>query len=496
MLIQAPTELRWRFEQRAPEALSAPLRVSTQPHEMCSGGGGGDGGDGGDDGGGGGGGGGESDDVFLRKAALLAERMLPAFDTPSGLPYSDVNPACGTAHGPLNHDSAIVAEAGSLALEWRLVGRLTGRAKFEQAVERADEALAEAVRSGGAATLDGLVPGHIAPSTGVLLTLGAKLTAGGYVDSYYEYLLKGWLQMGKAGSGQAFGMYRERYEAAQRGMLRHLLVRSGEGLTFLQELVLTGVRASLPSWVQSGRWSAAFSSLSAKAGSAGVSSGGDGGGGVGGGGGGGYTKRSGQMDHLTCFVPGMLALAWHHGAHGPSEGPELLRAAEELMATCYAMYTATPTRLAPEITHIEDTGLVRWPDDKGLRRGAMFIKHGDDHCLLRPETVESLFVLWRTTGNATYREWGWAIFEAFEKHARVPSGGYASIHSVLENEPRWRKDDKMETWLLSETFKYLYLLFSDEPELISLDRWVFNTEGHPLPILSHRTEEQGESHQR
>lgn len=47
----------------------------------------------------------------------------------------------------------------------------------------------------------------------------------------------------------------------------------------------------------------------------------------------------------------------------------------------------------------------------------MFV--GAEHNLLRPETVEALFVLWRTTGDAKYREWGWEIFEAFEKHCRV-----------------------------------------------------------------------------
>lgn len=41
------------------------------------------------------------------------------------------------------------------------------------------------------------------------------------------------------------------------------------------------------------------------------------------------------------------------------------------------------------------------------------------HNLLRPETVEALFVLWRTTKKPVYREWGWAIFQSFEKYCRV-----------------------------------------------------------------------------
>ena len=67
---------------------------------------------------------------------------------------------------------------------------------------------------------------------------------------------------------------------------------------------------------------------------------------------------------------------------------------------------------------------------KGGQRGQMLVKRGDDHCLLRPETIESLFVLWRVTRNETYREWGWDIFRSFERHARVPTGGYSSLGSV------------------------------------------------------------------
>ena len=45
--------------------------------------------------------------------------------------------------------------------------------------------------------------------------------------------------------------------------------------------------------------------------------------------------------------------------------------------------------------------------------------------------------------------------------------------------------DKMESFWLAETLKYLYLLFSDDA-VISLDKWVLNTEAHPLPIVPRR----------
>ena len=66
--------------------------------------------------------------------------------------------------------------------------------------------------------------------------------------------------------------------------------------------------------------------------------------------------------------------------------------------------------------------------------------------MLRPETVESLFLAYRLTGDPTYRYHGWKIFEAIEKHAKVPGGGYATVLNVDENPARL--EDKMETFFL------------------------------------------------
>jgi len=43
----------------------------------------------------------------------------------------------------------------------------------------------------------------------------------------------------------------------------------------------------------------------------------------------------------------------------------------------------------------------------------------------------------------------------------------------------WYQNDEQESFWLAETLKYLYLIF-DDPERLSLDEWVFNTEAHPL----------------
>lgn len=117
----------------------------------------------------------------------------------------------------------------------------------------------------------------------------------------------------------------------------------------------------------------------------------------------------------------------------------------------------------------------------------MIVKPADAHNLLRPETVESLWYMYTLTGNTTYQEWGWKIFQAFEKFARVDSGGYSSlgnVRSVSETKPR----DMMESFFLGETLKYFYLLFGDQhgPDntVLSLDRFVINSEAHFFPIHS------------
>ena len=69
-----------------------------------------------------------------------------------------------------------------------------------------------------------------------------------------------------------------------------------------------------------------------------------------------------------------------------------------------------------------------------------------------------------------------------EKHCRVSTGGYTGLRNV--NDPN-SKDDEQQTFFLSETLKYLYLLFTDD-SVIPLDEWVFNTEGHPLRIITQK----------
>jgi len=147
----------------------------------------------------------------------------------------------------------------------------------------------------------------------------------------------------------------------------------------------------------------------------------------------------------------------------------------------------TSTGLSPEIAHFRtknDSHLVREPAPSDWYITAA--KSGEDQSydakyMLRPETVESLFVAHRLTGHPKYREWGWGIFQAIEKHSKLPEGGYATVLDV--NKVPAKHEDRMETFFLSETLKYLYLLFDDNERFSPRDV-VFNTEAHIFPKIT------------
>ncbi|CAG7959801.1 unnamed protein product, partial [Penicillium nalgiovense] len=95
---------------------------------------------------------------------------------------------------------------------------------------------------------------------------------------------------------------------------------------------------------------------------------------------------------------------------------------------------------------------------------------------LRPEAIESVFIMYRLTGDESWRRKGWQMFEAISKYTRTELGN-AAIHDVTAQKPIHK--DTMESFWLSETLKYFYLLFSD-PTVVDLDKYVLNTEAHPF----------------
>ena len=78
------------------------------------------------------------------------------------------------------------------------------------------------------------------------------------------------------------------------------------------------------------------------------------------------------------------------------------------------------------------------------------VKPLDAHNLQRPETVESLFMMYRITNDPIYREWGWKIFKAFQKYGILEDGqGYTSLDNVNAVPPS-RRDNMESFWLVRD----------------------------------------------
>uniref|UniRef100_K3WLS3 alpha-1,2-Mannosidase n=1 Tax=Globisporangium ultimum (strain ATCC 200006 / CBS 805.95 / DAOM BR144) TaxID=431595 RepID=K3WLS3_GLOUD len=341
---------------------------------------------------------------LLVAAKKLGDLLTPAFkEYNHGFPDKDYNIV-----KKITREAPSLAEVGSLQLEFKYLARLTGKTEYQDQVEHIMDSLARDVAE---KYPNGLLPVVVNQRTGRIS--GGKVTLGANGDSYYEYLLKQWLLSGKRET-----KYKNQYIVAVNGIMDQLVAKSKpSGLVFIGELV-------------------------------------DG-------------HLSPKMDHLVCFVPGMLALGYMHGM------PEShLKLAEQLLETCYQMYAQMDAKLAPEIAYFNMN------DDASKD---LDIHPRDAFNLLRPETVESLMIMYRVTKNEKYRVYGREIMRAFEKHCKLETGGYMSIGNVAKGPVQTKFRDGMESFFVAETLKYLFLLFSDD-SVFPLDQIVFNTEAHPFPM--------------
>jgi mannosyl-oligosaccharide alpha-1,2-mannosidase len=387
-----------------------------------------------------------SDDMYVEKAADLADRLLAAYETRTGIPVASVN--LHKYQGIASHmdgGASSTAEATTLQLEMKYLSKLTGEVNYWEKAEKVMKAVDDMEAP------DGLVPIFISADLGTFR--GNNIRLGSRGDSYYEYLIKQYLQ-----TSNQEPVYQAMWNESLVGIKKNLITYSDpDNYTVLAE-----------------RPNGLDNAISAK------------------------------MDHLVCFMPGTIALATTGGSSlaqarktstwGAQQEEDMLLAIE-LMKTCMGMYAITPTGLAPEITHFNlhepplmynnFTNPASRPkasiDFAPHSENENFMIHGGDvHNLQRPETVESLFYLWRITRDPLYRHWGWKIFQSFIAHTATKDGeGFSSIANVLLVPPPSRDD--MESFWLAETLKYFYLLFKDDDDLLPLEQVVFNTEAHPFP---------------
>eukprot|EP00759_Apiculatamorpha_spiralis_P024807 PhF_6_TR27973/c0_g1_i1/m.41385/K01230/MAN1; mannosyl-oligosaccharide alpha-1,2-mannosidase len=343
---------------------------------------------------------GEVHTPLLEKATELANRLLWAYNTSSGLPHASVNLKTHKHSNPgWTGPSSVLSEFGTVQLEFRTLSYHTKNPVYDMKVTHIMNIIE------AKAPEDMLCPTYM--SITALRWTSDQVSLGAMGDSFFEYLLKQYLLTNKSEK-----RYKDMFIRAADSITDKLLQKSEpSGFVYLAE------------WKHGGP----------------------------------YPK----MDHLACFAGGMFALASIEVDTDDVRKKKWLKAGEDITYTCHMMYARQRSGIAPETVHFFG---------QDFENGALYY-------LLRPETVESYFYLWRITKDEKYRKWGWEVFSAIRQYCRVESGGYAGLRNIAILPPH--QDDLMQSFWLAETLKYLYLLFDDDSN-IDLKEWVFNTEAHPF----------------
>ncbi|KAL2063740.1 hypothetical protein VTL71DRAFT_5545 [Oculimacula yallundae] len=374
---------------------------------------------------------------LLRLALDLAQRLLPAFYTATGMPYPRVNLRHGIpfyTNSPLHQDSdpndfvqegapeiteTCSAGAGSLVLEFTVLSRLTGDPRFEQLGKRAFWAV-WARRSS-----IGLIGAGVDAEHGHWIGPYAGIGAG--TDSFFEYALKTHILLSGHDQPNLTVPLKEPPHQSwldPNTIYNPLTVEENSPEAFLT--AWQEAHAAIKRHLYSGTHHPHYVNAHLTTGS----------------------PQAYWIDSLGAYYPGLLALAGE---------------VEEAIET-NLLYTALWTRYAalPE----------RWSVSNGQVEGGLGWWPG------RPEFIESNYHLYRATRDPWYLHVGEMVLEDIKRRCWTKCG-WSGLQDVRTGE----KSDRMESFFLGETAKYLYLLFDTDHPLNSLDAaYVFTTEGHPLLI--------------
>jgi mannosyl-oligosaccharide alpha-1,2-mannosidase len=417
------------------------------------------------------------DQRLVRKLVEVGDMLYGAFDTPNGLPCANCHLGDKASDEQFEAASGVsMADLGSLYLEFGRLSQITSDGKYYEAVERLAHVFHDNQEY---STIPGLWPetvnARVGPNGTNFASTAFHFSVGAQSDSSYEYLLKAHMLFGGMTS-----IYSEMWQAAAHSIRAALLFRA--------------MLPTSPQGQQANR-AALFAGTAIR-----------------------YSKHQEitiepRVQHLSCFAGGLFALA----SRVFSE-PDDLEIGAQLTEGCIWAYLNSPTGIMPEsffVVPCPDLEVqCSWNNTEWHRQQRQLVDETpcdslfceppqvpegfhfvyDKRYLLRPEAIESIFIMYRLTSDEYYRDVAWKIFQSIITHTRTPYG-HSALSSVITLQERevviegrtvMRKLapqlDDMESFWFAETLKYFYLIFSDVKEM-DLGDWVLNTEAHGLKPL-------------
>ncbi|KAF2718540.1 glycoside hydrolase family 47 protein [Polychaeton citri CBS 116435] len=389
------------------------------------------------------------DKRLLAKAREFGDMLLVAFDTPNRMPITRWNPRKAFEGPQVADEVVLVAEIGSLTMEFTRLSQLTGDPKWYDAVERIMTLFDQ---QQDMTHLPGMWPVTVNAKKADF-TIDTFFTLSAMSDSLYEYFPKMHALLG----GGVDPRYKKMYFGSMTVANEHNLFRPM--LPGNPDILISGNIRAKPAH---------------------------------------NPELDPQGQHLVCFAGGMFAL----GGRLFNE-PSHVDIGRKLTDGCIWTYKNMPLGIMPEIFHMvpcSDRSACTWDEEKWRKAFATsgeaqnlvasgrqppgFTSLDDRRYILRPEAIESVFLLYRITGDRKYQETAWEMFNAImnattTEFANAALGDVSYSREMLEEAGASTKMDSMESFWMAETLKYFFLVFS-EVDLISLDEWVFNTEAHPL----------------
>jgi mannosyl-oligosaccharide alpha-1,2-mannosidase len=345
--------------------------------------------------------------ALLEKAKELGDMLYMAFDTPNRMPgfwFNFADAKKGRQVAGMNDPSA---SPGSLCLEFTRLSLLTGDFKYYDAVARITEFLE---RTQNQTRLPGLWPKLIDFRDQSVDGQGS-FTLGALADSLYEYLPK----MAALLGGQLpeyERMYRAAMDTAKEYMLFRPMVadddREGQKVLFAGDALVHADRVD----------------------------------------------RVPQGQHLSCFAGGMFGLGgklFNISDH--------LAIGERLARGCSWAYNSFPTGLMPEIFNAVPCPSIdgpcpfdeaRWKEEGGKDMPTGFKSVQDKRYILRPEAIESIFLMYRMTGKDEFRDIAWRMFQSVVKATETPLAFSAISDITVSGETH--KMDSMEVRILPSLY--------------------------------------------
>lgn len=382
------------------------------------------------------------DQRLLNKAVEFGDMLYAAWDTPNHSPMPDFHPHKAARGEKQKYSGQSLVLIGSEALEFTRLSQLTGDMRYFDAVQRMIDVL---YQQQGRTKLPGLWPLESAheENGGIDFTKGTVFTLGAQADSTYEYLLKMAVLLGGTPQADGYGvLWRWAMDTAvKRTMFRPMIPHN-------EDILLPGRVEIQPD--------------------------------------GGFALHA-VSEHLECFLGGMFAMG---SKVLPAKyfGQEThMMIGRKLTNGCVWAYRNTPTGIAPESWVTLACGSVhtcQWNETLWAEKvpadipksAKGFVGAPARIYYLRPEAIESVFYMYRTTGDGHWQDIAWEMFQSIDQVTKTEFGN-AALEDVF-NVGRGKRDS-MESFWFAETLKYFYLIFSDS-SLVSLDEFVFNTEGHPF----------------